>query len=93
MEFLGTLFVGKPYNILVVAAVLFAVFLARRTRRFGASGHPRPLLYASIAWLVYAAWELLVLIRTPEANIRLDLLVIWPILAIVSAWGLFRAFR
>lgn len=93
MELLASLLVGKPQNILAVAAVLFAGFLVLQSKRFGAARHPRPLLFASIAWLVYAAWEWLVLIKTPEANIRVDILVIWPVLAILSAWGLFRAFR
>jgi hypothetical protein len=30
---------------------------------------------------------------TPEANIRVDLLIIWPILAILSAWALYRVAR
>ena len=33
------------------------------------------------------------LAKTPEANIRVDLLVMWPVLAILSVWMLFRAFR
>ena len=37
--------------------------------------------------------EFLVIIRTPEANIRVDLTVIWPILLIVSVWFSVRAFR
>jgi hypothetical protein len=44
-------------------------------------------------WGLYAAWDLLVQIKTPEANIRVDLLVMWPVLATISAWALFRAFR
>ena len=55
--------------------------------------HPRPLLTAALAWGLYAAWEWLVQVRTPEANIRVDLLVIWPALALLSAWALFRALR
>ena len=51
------------------------------------------LLLAAGGWLLYAAWEWLVLTKTPEANIRVDLLVIWPVLAILSLWALFRALR
>lgn len=47
----------------------------------------------AIAWALYAAWEWLVQVRTPEAIIRVDLMVIWPALALLSAWALFRAFR
>lgn len=36
-------------------------------------------------WLVRA--------RTPDANIRVDLLLIWPVLALTSAWAIIRAFR
>ncbi len=45
------------------------------------------------AWLAYDAWEWLVMTRTPEADIRVDLLVIWPILAILTVWFTFRALR
>jgi hypothetical protein len=48
---------------------------------------------AAITWALYAAWEWLVQVRTPEANIRVDLLVIWPALAILSVWALFRSLR
>jgi hypothetical protein len=48
---------------------------------------------AAVGWALYALWELLVHVRTPEANIRVDLLVIWPALAVVSAWALFRSIR
>ena len=53
----------------------------------------RPLFIASIIWGAHAAREWLVQIQTPEANIRADLLLIWPVLAVTSGWALFRAFR
>ncbi len=93
MQFLASLFVAKPLNILAVAVVLLAGYLALRFTALGIARHPRPLLMAAIAWGLYAAWEWLVQIKTPEANIRVDLLVIWPVLAILSAWALFRALR
>ncbi len=93
MEFLATLFVGKPQNILAVAVVFLAGYLALRFVAPGIARHPRQLLIASIAWGLYAAWEWLVQIKTPEANIRVDLLVIWPVMAILSVLALFRAFR
>jgi len=93
MEFLASLFVGKPLNILVVAVVFLAAHLALRFTALGITRHRRPLLIASTAWGLYAAWEWLVQVRTPEANIRVDLLVMWPVLAIISAWALFRTFR
>jgi hypothetical protein len=93
MELLASVFVGKPLNILAVAIVFLAGYLALRFTALGTARHPRPLLIASTAWGLYSAWEWLVQIRTPEANIRVDLLVIWPVLAILSAWALLRAFR
>jgi len=50
-------------------------------------------LASAATWLLYALWEWLVNVRTPEANIRVDLLLIWPVLAALSAWALFRALR
>ena len=93
MELLASLLVGKPQNILVVAIVFLAGYLVLRFSALNIARNPRPLLIASIAWGLYAAWELLVQTNTPEANIRVDLLVMWPVLGIFSAWALFRAFR
>jgi ABC-type proline/glycine betaine transport system permease subunit len=93
MELLASLFVGKPLNILASAVLFLAGYLVLRFTARGISRHPRALISASTAWGLYAAWEWLVQIKTPEANIRVDLLVMWPVLAIVSAWALCRAFR
>ena len=35
----------------------------------------------------------LVVVLTPEANIRVDLMLIWPAVLIVSIWFTVRAFR
>lgn len=93
MLFLASLFVGKPFNILAVATLFFAGYCALRFTNLGAGRHFRMLLVAAVAWIVYAAWEWLILVRTPKANIRVDLLVIWPALAIISAWALWRVLR
>jgi hypothetical protein len=93
MELLASLFVGKPHHILGVAALFLAGYLALRSPFLVAGRRPRPLLAAAVAWFLYAVWEWLVIVRTPEANIRVDLLVIWPVLAMLSAWLLFRALR
>jgi hypothetical protein len=93
MDLLASLLVGKPLHILAVAALFLAGHLALRLTAMGAGRNPRPLLVAAIAWGLYAAWEWLVRVRTPEANIRVDLLLIWPVLALLSAWALFRALR
>ena len=93
MELLASLLVGKPQNILVVAIVFLVGHLVLRFAKPGIARNPRPLLITSIVWGLYSAWELLVQTKTPEANIRVDLFVIWPALAILSAWALFRVFR
>ena len=93
MEFLVAFFVGKPQNILAVAVVFRVGYATLQVVTMNSVRHPRSLLMASTAWALYAVWEWLVQIKTPEANIRVDLLVIWPILAIFSVWALFRTFR
>ena len=93
MDVLASLFVGKPANIGAVFAVFLIAYLAMRFTAMGADRNLRGLLYATIAWGLYAGWEWLVQARTPEADIRVDLLVIWPVLGILSLWGLYRLFR
>jgi hypothetical protein len=93
MQWLASIFVGKPFNIAMIAAVFLAGHVGLRASATGAARHSRMLLIAGGAWLAYAAWEWLVQARTPEANIRADLLVIWPVLAILSLWAVYRALR
>ena len=45
----------------------------------------------AFAWLAYASWEWLVLVNTPEANIRVDLLLILPLVALATLWPVVRA--
>jgi hypothetical protein len=33
------------------------------------------------------------MVRTPEADIRFDLLLIWPALLLLTLWSLWRALR
>jgi hypothetical protein len=93
MELLSSLLVGKPLNILGVALLFVAGHLLLRLTALGAGRHPRLLLVGTAAWALYAAWEWLVRVRTPEANIRVDLLLIWPALLIVSIVAVVRALR
>jgi hypothetical protein len=37
------------------------------------------LLWAALAWAVWAAWEFAIVRFSPEANIRVDLLLIIPV--------------
>ena len=93
MAWLVWLCVGKPRTIAAVAAVWGVGCLLLRASGCGASRHPRLLLVAATGWGLSAAWEWLVLVQTPEAHIRVDLLGLWPRLALGSAWALYRALR
>lgn len=93
MDLIVSLFVGKPQAIALVAVAFLAGYLALRFRWPGLARHPGALLIGAIAWGSYAAWEWLVLLMTPEANIRVDLLLIWPTLLLLSGWSLLRTFR
>ena len=68
----------------VVALCLFALW--HRTRR-------TPALFAAACWGAYACWEAWVQWRMPEADIRVDLLLFIPVLAISAAWALLAAWR
>lgn len=93
MDLLASLFVGKPQNILIVSVVLFLVHLALRFKAKQKIHHSYALTIASLSWALYAAWEWLILVKTPEANIRVDLLVIRPILTILLAWALWKTIK
>ena len=93
MEFLASLVVHKPFNILIVAVAFVLGYVVRRFAFDGTPIQTRALLVATVVWVLYAAWEWLVMTRTPEANIRVDLMLIWPVLLGLSAWAIFRALR
>jgi hypothetical protein len=75
------LLIGRPLLILAIAGVWgLAAKALPRSRR--------PLLVNALAWLAFAIWEGLILVFTPEANIRVDLLLIGPLLAGLGLWAL-----
>jgi hypothetical protein len=93
VSFLSSLFVHKPFNILIVGA-LFAGFYA--VLRFCGSGEKRRpafLLVPAGLWGVYAAWEWFVTTMTPEANIRVDMMLIWPVIVALSIGFVVKALR
>lgn len=53
----------------------------------------RPALFAAAIWVVYGLYELQVQATTLYANIRIDLLVLAPILYVFSAVGLWWVAR
>jgi hypothetical protein len=77
MNFLG-LMIGFPF-LALLPATLFAFFYIRS--RCGVT------LVAALAWLAYFPYEQAMKLRilcTGECNIRVDLLLFYPVLAIVS---------
>lgn len=78
--------IGRPLVILLVAAAwaLAALELPRGRRALTAN---------SMAWFTFACWEALVEALTPEANIRVDLLLIAPLLSGLGVWGLVTILR
>lgn len=93
MSFLAALFIAKPLNIFAVTIFFVVGYVALRLTEFGIQRNHRLMLIASCAWGLYAAWEWLVQFKTLDANIHVDLLVIWPILLTLSIWILCGAFR
>jgi len=72
--------------VLLIPAVVFATgWLAVQGWRGSNSTMRLTPLFAAGAWLGYFLWEWLVI--SPGDNIRVDLLLIWPLLGIVSLLG------
>lgn len=90
-EFLGW-FVHHPLRILALAALYLAIWGLLRQARSPAR-RADALLVPAVFCVVFAGWEWWVTTATPEANIRVDLLLAWPILLVLTAWSLYRAFR
>jgi hypothetical protein len=93
MKMLAQFLVGKPLHILALAAGVAACWLVLRLVRGAETRHPNALLVPVVALLLYAGWEWLVVTRSPEADIRFDLLLIWPVLLVLLVWSLFRTLR
>jgi hypothetical protein len=82
-----TLFIEHP----ALAAALGLLFLA------GYWGSRRPAIaVAAFAWLAYSAYETAMRVRwlcTGECNIRVDLLLIYPLLLVISVVALVALVR
>ena len=91
-EGLGGWLVGAPMTSVVVGVMWVALFFAQKLWNPQRERSRWPLV-AAAAWGAYALWEWLILVQTPEANIRADLLVIYPVLGLLSGWALLRSFK
>jgi hypothetical protein len=91
MERLARLFVGQPFNFLWIGLAFLGAYLARRATHGALAS--RALLVAGALWGLAFLWELAVLGFSPDADIRVDLLVIAPVLLGVTLWALFRGWH
>lgn len=94
MGFLQDLFFHQPASILVVAGLFF---LAHVVFKRLSGSKDAPLLVPAVCWAVYGAWEFAMMRwgppPNPAAEIRFDLLLIWPILLVLSIWFVIQAYR
>ncbi|SBO42148.1 hypothetical protein [Cyanobium sp. NIES-981] len=72
--------IGRPLMILAVALLwTLAAWALPRSRI--------PLTANAVAWLLFALWEGLIQAITPEADIRVDLLLIGPLGLALACWA------
>ena len=76
------LLVQNPLAIAVIAGIFFVAYLVVHR----ALGHAQAgwLLLPGTAWALWALWELNIVLYSPEADIRVDLLLIAPLLLVLS---------
>lgn len=83
-------FVEQPLLLLAIAALFFiAYFFTRNNPNLRA----KALLAPAALWLLWAVWEWGILRFSPGADIRIDLLLIIPIVFIASIVGIVMLFR
>ena len=87
------IFVHRPLLYMGFAGAFALLLLLTRLTAFGSGKSLRPLWIAAAAWALSGLWEYVVMTRTPEANIRVDLLVLLPALGMISVWALYRLLR
>ncbi len=85
-------FVNNPALIAVPAGLFFGAYLLLRNRTWTQGRRINALLVAATAWMAWAIWEWAVTIFSPEANIRVDLLLLIPLVLIASLAGVVLLF-
>jgi hypothetical protein len=93
IETLSRWLVQQPGHILLIAAGYVAIWALLRVTMPREAPRANAFLVPAALCLAYAAWEWLLLRRSPEADIRVDLLVIWPVIAGATVWAVVRAVR
>ena len=81
------IFINWPFLALVLAVVFGMLYF--RCRR-------RVVLVATLAWLAYFPYEQAMKLRilcSGECNIRVDLLLFYPILTLLTIWAIIAFFK
>ncbi len=86
---LFNLFIQNPAWLALIAGLFFVAYLLLRNNPLRRS---RALLVPATAWLLWAVWEWGIVTFSPEANIRVDLLLIIPVVIIASGFGIAALF-
>jgi hypothetical protein len=89
-DWFASRFVGNPVAIGAVAITLASLWMVSQSGRLG--GRPSGLAWAAAGWGLWAIWEFAVVQTTPEANIRVDLLLLIPAVLACTLGGLLYAF-
>lgn len=76
---LADLWVQHPARLAGVAVLLLVAWRV--------SARPNPFWIPGLLWLACAGWEWLVTTRSPDADIRVDLLLIWPVVGATTVWA------
>jgi hypothetical protein len=93
VDLVSSFIVHRPLNLFIIAALFVIAYLVLHFTGLGEARRPGLLLVPAVAWGLYAAWEWLVMTRTPEANIRVDLLITLPVMLALSVLFVFKALR
>jgi hypothetical protein len=93
LEVLSRWLIQQPAHILLIAAINLALWAACRVTVLRTAPKSNVFWVPAVAWFAYAGWEWLVLVKSPEANIRVDLLLIWPVIGLATLWAFARATR
>lgn len=79
-----TLLIDHPWLALLVATALAIMWRSTRSRI---------ALVAAVLWVAYTGWEITVSEDRAGANIRIDLLIIYPMLAVLTVLAVWSGWR
>ena len=82
-------FIQNPALIALIGGLFFVAYLLLRGKPERRSS---ALLVPATAWLLWALWEWAIVVFSPEADIRVDLLLIIPLVLVASGYGIAALF-